>query len=101
MNPPSEQCAKYVLATFTNIFRGSQPVRSAALYVCNHLLRFKTDTKFPTGFPPMRKLRGRGTLIKRSESKEKDRPLRRLPSGVSFYVGLDLFLTSCEAWISF
>jgi len=40
-------CAKYALATFTNIFRGSQPVGSAPVYVLNHLLPFKTDTKFP------------------------------------------------------
>ena len=33
MNPPMEECANYVLATFTNIFRGSQPVGSAPVYV--------------------------------------------------------------------
>jgi hypothetical protein len=29
MNPPFKQCANHVLAAFTNIFRGSQPVGSA------------------------------------------------------------------------
>jgi len=36
------------VTTFTNIYRGSQPVRSASVYAYKRLFPFKTDTIFPT-----------------------------------------------------
>ena len=47
MNPATQQRACYVVATFINIVRGSQPVRSAPVDACNHLFPSKTDTNFP------------------------------------------------------
>jgi hypothetical protein len=42
------------VTTFTNIYRGSQPVRSASLYTNIRLLPFKTDTNFPTALNDIR-----------------------------------------------
>lgn len=48
MKPATSQCACYVVTTFTNIYRGSQPYTIASLYACTRLFPFKTDTVFPT-----------------------------------------------------
>src|SRR5690242_20157916 len=45
MKLQTKRCANYVLATLI-AFRGSQPVRNAPVYICNHLLPFKTDAVF-------------------------------------------------------
>jgi hypothetical protein len=57
MSSASGAC--YVVTTFTNIYRGSQPVLIALIYLLHHLFPFKTVTVFPTASRLVPNLRGR------------------------------------------